>query len=273
MPAPSSATIEGSMCSTEWAMKAVNTKTRTTPHLTSSRGSRIASRSSSDITSATRSGSTSNDPRNSRGNMATKTTMTTITIGAMCTRKSLNDKPARLAMMMLGGSPTRVAAPPMLEANTSAIRNGTGLIASRSHTSRVTGAINKHRGDVVQQRRGDGGDQHQQDHDPQRGTLGPFGRPDRDVLEDTGLPQHADDDHHAQQQKDDVPVDSGVVGVEHVGGADHPDGHHDRRTAERDDGLVDAVAGDQRVGDHEHGDRKNSHRISAPAPRPTAAMR
>ena len=143
MRAPSNATIEGAMCSTEWAMKAVNTKTRTTPHLTSSRGSRIASRSFSDITSATRCGSTSNDPRNSRGNMATKTTMTTITIGAMCTRKSLNDKPARLAMMMFGGSPTKVATPPMLEANTSAIRNGAGLIASRSQISRVTGAINK----------------------------------------------------------------------------------------------------------------------------------
>ena len=75
--------------------------------------------------------------------MATKTTMTTITIGAMCTRKSLNDKPARLAMMMFGGSPTKVATPPMLEANTSAIRNGAGLIASRSQISRVTGAINK----------------------------------------------------------------------------------------------------------------------------------
>ena len=118
----------------------------------------MASRSFSDITSATRSGSTSNEPRNSRGSMAMKTTRTMTTIGAMCTRKSLNVKPARLAMMMLGGSPTKVAAPPMLEANTSAIRNGIGLIASRSQTSRVTGAINKHGGDVVQQRRGDRGD-------------------------------------------------------------------------------------------------------------------
>ena len=41
-------------------------------------------------------------------------------------RKSLNVRPDRLAMMMLGGSPIRVAAPPMLEAITSAIRNGTG---------------------------------------------------------------------------------------------------------------------------------------------------
>ena len=46
-------------------------------------------------------------------------------------------------MMMLGGSPTNVAVPPMLDANTSAIRKGTGLIDNRSHTSSVTGAINK----------------------------------------------------------------------------------------------------------------------------------
>ena len=44
-------------------------------------------------------------------------------------------------MMMLGGSPTSVAAPPMFEASTSAIRNGTGEVFSRSQTSRVTGAI------------------------------------------------------------------------------------------------------------------------------------
>lgn len=41
-------------------------------------------------------------------------------------------------MMMLGGSPTRVAVPPMLDANTSASRNGIAGSFSRSHTSRVT---------------------------------------------------------------------------------------------------------------------------------------
>ena len=71
------------------------------------------------------------------------TAMTITTIGVMWMRKSLNVKPARLAMMMLGGSPTSVAAPPMLDANTSAIRNGTGLMSSRSHTSSVTGAISR----------------------------------------------------------------------------------------------------------------------------------
>ena len=37
-------------------------------------------------------------------------------------------------MMMFGGSPTRVAVPPMLDANASASRKGTGVIPSRSHT-------------------------------------------------------------------------------------------------------------------------------------------
>jgi len=65
------------------------------------------------------------------------------TIGAMLTRKALNDRLLRAPMMMLGGSPTSVAAPPTLEAKTSAISIGTGLISSRSQTSRVTGAISR----------------------------------------------------------------------------------------------------------------------------------
>ena len=43
-------------------------------------------------------------------------------------------------MMMFGGSPIKVAVPPMLLAITSATRNGTGSRASRSHSSSVTGA-------------------------------------------------------------------------------------------------------------------------------------
>ncbi len=65
----------------------------------------------------------------------------TITTGAMWTRKSLNvNPPARLPMMMLGGSPIRVAAPPMLEASTSAMRNGCAAISRRSQMTSVTGA-------------------------------------------------------------------------------------------------------------------------------------
>ncbi len=62
-------------------------------------------------------------------------------MGARLTRKSLNDRSARLAMMMFGGSPMRVAVPPMLDAIASAIRKGTGGTPSRSQTSKVTGAI------------------------------------------------------------------------------------------------------------------------------------
>jgi hypothetical protein len=52
---------------------------------------------------------------------STKATKTTTTIGVMWTRKSLKVSPARLPMMMFGGSPISVAAPPMLEARTSAM--------------------------------------------------------------------------------------------------------------------------------------------------------
>ena len=55
-------------------------------------------------------------------------------------RKSLKPSPDRLAMMMLGGSPIKVAVPPMLLAIASASRNGIGLSASRSQSSNVTGA-------------------------------------------------------------------------------------------------------------------------------------
>ena len=60
--------------------------------------------------------------RNSHRASTRKTAISTTTIGARLTRKSLNDRPARLAMMMFGGSPIRVAVPPMLMAIASAIR-------------------------------------------------------------------------------------------------------------------------------------------------------
>ena len=59
-----------------------------------------------------------NSHRHSPISRASRTTTT----GARWSRKSLNDRPPRLAMMMFGGSPTRVAVPPMFEANTSASR-------------------------------------------------------------------------------------------------------------------------------------------------------
>ena len=48
---------------------------------------------------------------------------------------------AALAIRILGGSPTRVAAPPMLDAITLVMRKGTGLTDSREATKSVTGAM------------------------------------------------------------------------------------------------------------------------------------
>ena len=49
--------------------------------------------------------------------------------------------PRTLPINILGGSPTRVAIPPILEARISAIKNGTGLTRSVEATNKVTGAI------------------------------------------------------------------------------------------------------------------------------------
>ena len=58
-------------------------RSMTTPHLMSSRRSRMASLSRSDITSATRSGLTAEKPRNISGDTARRTSSTITTIGAM----------------------------------------------------------------------------------------------------------------------------------------------------------------------------------------------
>ena len=93
------------------------------------------------MTSATLSALTAERFRNNTGVTASRTTITMTTIGAMLTRKALKDRDLRAPMMMFGGSPISVAAPPTLEANTSASNSGTGLTSSASQTSRVTGAI------------------------------------------------------------------------------------------------------------------------------------
>jgi hypothetical protein len=140
-PAPSKATRDGAMWTSGATMNPVNTSAMTTPHLMSSLRSRIASLSFNDMTSATLSGLAVVRPRNNTGDTASRTSITMMTIGAMFTRKALKDNPLRAPMMMFGGSPTSVAAPPMLDAKTSAINSGTGLTSSASQTSRVTGAI------------------------------------------------------------------------------------------------------------------------------------
>src|ERR1700733_13097334 len=142
MPAPAIATSDGSIWISLCATNPANTTTRTTPHWISSLRSLIASLSSSDMTSATRSGSTVKAPGNRRGSSSSSAASTMITAGPMLATNEMKLRWAPVPMMMLVGSPTRVAAPPMLAANASTMRNGAELTASRSHTSRVTGAIN-----------------------------------------------------------------------------------------------------------------------------------
>jgi hypothetical protein len=122
-------------------MKPTITAIRTIPERSRRPRSRMASRSSSSITAATRSSSYVKADRNITRHMAMNTTSRTTTMGARLTTKSLKLRPERLAMMIFGGSPMRVAVPPMLEAMTSASRNGTGGTPSRSQTRNVTGAI------------------------------------------------------------------------------------------------------------------------------------
>ena len=65
------------------------------------------------------------------------------TAGPSYIKKSKKVRPVAEPIMMLGGSPIRVAVPPTFEAMISTIKNGTGLISSILHTVKVTGPISK----------------------------------------------------------------------------------------------------------------------------------
>ena len=178
----------------------------------------------------------------------TNTASSTATIGARFTMKSLNVRPPRLAMMMFGGSPISVEVPPMLLAITSAIRNGTGEVPSRSQMSSVTGATSSTVVTLSRNAESTAVISDEHDHDQERAPFRPFRGPDRQVLEHAALLQDADDDHHAQQQEDDVPVDAAVFGEEDrlvVGRADE---HHQRGTHQRDGDPRHLLGGDEDVG-------------------------
>jgi len=60
-------------------------------------------------------------------------------MGPIWTMNVVKSIPAALPIRMFGGSPMRVAVPPMLQASISAMRNGSGFSRSCSVTKRVTG--------------------------------------------------------------------------------------------------------------------------------------
>ena len=257
VPAPTSATIDGATCSTECSPNPTMTRASTARDRISSRVSLMARRSCNAITSSRWMSLARRSLRNSTLVSTTNDAKITTTAGAMWTRKSLNVRPARLPMMMLGGSPISVAAPPMLDASTSAIRKGCGAMRRRSQITRVTGATSmmmvtlSSTGEamavisisITMSRNGL--------------PLGPFCRPDRQEVEHAGLLDHADDDHHAEQQEDDVPVDALVLGIEHFLAGDQAEHRHQAGGDQDRLDLVCALGGDEPEGDDE--DRQRQH--------------
>ena len=100
------------------------TRPSTRSELRISAGSVIIRRSSSAMTRARASGAARIRRPQIRCVATSWTAMTTTMTGARFATKSLKLRSAAEPMMMFGGSPIRVAVPPMLEANTSAKRNG-----------------------------------------------------------------------------------------------------------------------------------------------------
>ncbi|OPY63745.1 MAG: hypothetical protein A4E56_00280 [Pelotomaculum sp. PtaU1.Bin065] len=66
----------------------------------------------------------------------------TIITGVRLKTKSIKPRPVALPIMMFGGSPIKVAVPPILEAMISEIKNGNGLSSSCLAMAKVTGTIN-----------------------------------------------------------------------------------------------------------------------------------
>ena len=83
-----------------------------------------------------------------------------------------------------------------------------------------------------------------------------FGGPDRQEVENAGLLDHADDDHHSEQQEDDVPVDALVLRIEDFRAGDQAeDGHQARGDKDRLD-LVGPLGGDEPERDDEYRQRE-----------------
>ena len=177
-----------------------------------------------------------------------------IVSGREWTRKSTKLSPARLPMMMLGGSPMSVAVPPMLEARISEMRYGAGGQPQSAAHREGHRCDEQHAGDVVEDRRDGGADQHQQDQQPVGMPAGLPGRPQCQELEEPGLLEDADDDHHPEEQEDDVPVDAGVWSKNADLGVDEADHDHRGHAAEGGGDPVDPLGRDEGVADDEDRD-------------------
>ena len=89
---------------------------------------------------------------------------------------------------MLGGSPISVAVPPILEANTSANRNGNAETSSSSVMAKVTGTIKSTVLTLLSSSGEERGRDLQRQQDARRARLDPLRRPDGEILEQAGAP-------------------------------------------------------------------------------------
>ena len=164
--------------------------------------------------------------------------------------KALKLSPVAPAMMMFGGSPIRVAVPPMFDAITSMISSGTASMSSASASRKVIGAISRivvRLSRKAESRAVIAGQAHRHREGAPAGELAGA---DRDVVVDPGLLGQVDEDHHPDQQADRVEVDR----LDRLLLGEVADEEDDDRGAEQGDvGAVQLLAGDDRQGDQEGG--------------------
>src|ERR1051326_6918811 len=227
--APKSAIVPGCSPSGPAATKAAMTPAMTNSEVRISGGSVIMPRSSSAMTRARASGVARISRPQIRCVANSCAAMTRMMTGVSAKTKSLKLRCAAEPVMMLGGSPISVALPPILEANTSATRNGYGGGPRRQHRQRRPGL-----GAAL------------------------FGRPHGHMLEHAAAPRDGDEHHHAGQERDRVEIDA----ADRLVLAQHTRDDHRARSKHRDNGAVDTLGDDEEIGEHEQ-DRRHPHRLAS----------
>ena len=160
-------------------------------------------------------------------------------------RKLLKLKPGGEPIMILGGSPISVAVPPILEAITSANRNGNGAICNSRVTASVTGATSSTVRDIVEDRGDEERHELNEQQEHRRMRAGELRRADGGILKHARALRDRGDDHQPGQRADGVPVDA----LERLGLIERAGQHRDAGGDQRDDGAVDPVPDDDRIGD------------------------
>ncbi len=110
---------------------------------------------------------------------------------------------------MFGGSPMRVAVPPMFDAKIWLMRYGNGETFSVRAIDRVTGVSRTTVVTLSRTAESSAVADREHDEQPERLAARTVDGQPGDVLEEAGLTESAGQDHHPGQQEDDVEVDPG----------------------------------------------------------------